>query len=68
MEYNDIKLSISKLAPTIGVGVEKALSRKYSTRFDIEYILKTDATNNSYKLERQGTICIKLGILYNTNF
>ncbi|MDR2794386.1 MAG: porin family protein, partial [Holosporaceae bacterium] len=58
MEYENTKLSMSKLVPTIGLGMEKAISNKYSMRFDIEYIIRTDCRNDIYKLERGGTTCV----------
>ncbi|MDR3179685.1 MAG: porin family protein [Holosporaceae bacterium] len=68
IEYDNTHLSMSKLVPTVGLGVEKAISGKYSLRFDIEYIIRTDCSNDIYKLERGGSMCIKCGIMYNVSF
>lgn len=68
IECPETRLSVSKLAPTIGLGAEKMIGSKYSTRLDVEYILKTDSSDSSYKLERKGTVGAKIAIIYNAAF
>ncbi|GHT92654.1 hypothetical protein FACS1894122_06780 [Alphaproteobacteria bacterium] len=65
---SDFSMSIAKLAPTIGIGAEKMLGKKYSTRIDLEYICKTKKTGPLYEPERKGAIRAKISLIYNASF
>ncbi len=68
LDYTGGKLSVGKFAPTIAFGIEKSICRKYTTRFDIEYVFKKEKKNDTYKLERGGSLNLRVMFAYNVRF
>jgi hypothetical protein len=68
MEYNDWKLTNAKLAPFLGVGLEKAFSKKVSLRGDMEYRWKNNKANDAYKLERGHAVNIRVLGVYHVKY
>ncbi|MDR1982996.1 MAG: outer membrane beta-barrel protein [Holosporaceae bacterium] len=64
----DSLLKTSKLIPTLGIGIEKALYDKCTFRFDLEYATQRNKNNGIYKLECGHSVSTRLMIIYNTKF
>jgi hypothetical protein len=60
-------LRISKLAPTVVLGMEKGICAKYSCRAEIGYMLKVKSSNSECKIERHGFLG-QVGFTYNVSF
>jgi hypothetical protein len=61
-------LKVSKISPVFALGIEKSLCNKFSSRFDIEYRMKTDKTSNQYKLEGTQSINMRFAFIYYAKF
>ncbi|MDR2158103.1 MAG: hypothetical protein LBO02_02170 [Holosporaceae bacterium] len=61
-------IKISKLIPVWGLGVEKSICNKCTSRVDIEYRMKTDKSADNYKLEVGRSINLRIAFIYNVKF
>jgi opacity protein-like surface antigen len=57
--------SVSKLAPALALGVERAFCKKFSARLEGEYVFGTKKTEDVCKLENKGGFKVRALVVYN---